>query len=201
MRQKIEVKLPLSVLCLLKINQSPLGHCSYNTMITPEEKIYSPQSEKSESAEDNVPKTLGPTCLFLKKILIGCSVVLLTFVIVVTVSLYGDLSKSHSLFASLQKCKNLFGTQQVSGVICQKVKNHYSIEKMPFFSACTFNSKTPDCQPTATTLDPTNWSGMYYSKSLKGTHTSWDLKALYLLINVHNKIGLKNLRNYILPKY
>ena len=100
-------------------------------MISPDEKIYSPQSKKlpafhaeSESAEDNVPKQsetpcnakdnvvpkqfanvkpkiLGPRCLCLKKIVIGFAAVLTTFTIVVTVSLYGDLSKSHRLFFSM----------------------------------------------------------------------------------------------------
>ena len=104
-------------------------------MISPEEKIYRPQSKKisafdAESAEYNVskqsetpcnakdnvvpkqfanvkPKTLGSRCLCLKKIIIGFAAVLTTFAIVVTVSLYGDLSKSHSLFFTMPKpfCK------------------------------------------------------------------------------------------------
>ena len=59
-------------------------------MISPEEKIYSPQFAYVG------PNTLGPRCLFLKKILIGCAVVLTTFVgmaIVAIVTQYGDLSK------------------------------------------------------------------------------------------------------------
>ena len=66
------------------------------------EKIDSPQIETPSIAEDDVPKQfayvepkrLGPKCLFLKKILIGCGVILMTIVgmaIVSIVSLYGDL--------------------------------------------------------------------------------------------------------------
>ena len=114
-------------------------------MISPEEKIYSPQIEKSDavskSAEDNVPtqfayvgpKTLGPRCLFLKKILIGCVVVLTTFAgmaIGVFVIHYGDLSKSHSLLFSMH-VKSFFQNVKtyliLSRVICHKVKNHCTI--------------------------------------------------------------------------
>ena len=98
-------------------------------MISPEEKIYGTQSKENsafdaESAEDNVskqsetpfnaednvgpkqfanvkPKKLGPRCLCLKKIAIGFAGVMTTFATVVTVSLYGDLSKSHRLFFSM----------------------------------------------------------------------------------------------------
>ena len=55
----------------------------YNTMISPEEK------------------KLDPRCLCLRKILIGFAGVITTFAIMVTVSLYGDLSKSHRLFFSM----------------------------------------------------------------------------------------------------
>ena len=95
-------------------------------MISPEEKINSPQSKKNytESTEDNVskqsetpcnakdnvvpkqfanvkPKTLGSRCLCLKKIVIAFVGVIATFAIMVTVSLFGELSKSHSLFFSM----------------------------------------------------------------------------------------------------
>ena len=95
-----------------KINQSPLGHCIYNTMISPEEKIYSPQSKTPSNAKDDVPKqfayvepnTSGPRCL--KKQLIGCAIALMTIVvmaIVAIVTLYGDPSKLHSsIFFSKQ---------------------------------------------------------------------------------------------------
>ena len=106
-------------------------------MISPEEKINSPQSKKisafdAESAEDNVPKqsetpcnakdnvvpkqfanvkpkTLGPRCLCLKKIVIGCAGVLTIFAIVGTVSLFREKSKSHSLFFTMPTpfCKNV----------------------------------------------------------------------------------------------
>ena len=119
-------------------------------MISPEEKIYSPQSKKNsafdtESAEDNVskqsetpcnaednvvpkqfanvkPKTLGPRCLCLKKIVIGFAGVITTFAIVVTVSLYGDLSKSHSLFFSMPNpfCKIVITYLIFIRIICQK---------------------------------------------------------------------------------
>ena len=59
-------------------------------MISPKKKIDRPQYVE--------PKTFGPGCLLLKKILIGCGVVLMTFVgiaIVGIVTQYRDLSKSH----------------------------------------------------------------------------------------------------------
>ena len=119
-------------------------------MISPEEKIYSPQSKKNsafdtESAEDNVskqsetpcnaednvvpkqftnvkPKTLVPRCLCLKKIVIGCAGVITTFAIVGTVSLYGDLSKSHSLSFSMPNpfCINVKTYVIFIRIICQK---------------------------------------------------------------------------------
>ena len=93
----------------LELLQSLLGHCIYNAMNSPEGKIDSPQSKTPSVAEDDVPKqfsnvkpkTLGSRCFCLKKIVIGFAAVLTTFAIVVTVSLYGDLSKSHRLFFSM----------------------------------------------------------------------------------------------------
>ena len=102
-------------------------------MISPEEKIYSPRSKKlSGFAEDNVPKQfahvkpkqLGPILLFLKKILIGCAFVLI-IIVGMAIALYGDLSKSNSLFFSMPNpfCKTVktyLILSRVSRVICQK---------------------------------------------------------------------------------
>ena len=87
-------------------------------------KIEWPLSKTSCNAKDNVPKqfafvepkTLGSTCLFLKKNMIRGAVALITIIgmaIVATVTLHGDLSKSHNFFFSMlwQKCKNLIVTQ------------------------------------------------------------------------------------------
>ena len=68
-------------------------------MISPKKKIDRPQYVE--------PKTFGPGCLLLKKILIGCGVVLMTFVgmaIVGIVTKYRDLSKSHRLNSCVLSC-------------------------------------------------------------------------------------------------
>ena len=88
----------------LRLLQSLLGHC-----ISPEQKIVSPQLKTPSIAKDKVPKqfahvvpkTLGPRCLFLKKTLTGCAAAFFGMAIVGIVSLYGDISKCHSLFFSM----------------------------------------------------------------------------------------------------
>ena len=126
----------------LELLQSLLGHCIYNTMISPEEKIDSPQSKTPSIAKDDVPKRfayvkpkkLGPKCLFLKKFLIGCAATFVGMAVVGIVSLYGDISKSHSLFFSMPNpsCKNVKTYLIFIKIICQKIKNHCSIGKIPF---------------------------------------------------------------------
>ena len=84
----------------LELLHSLIGHCIYNTMIPPEEKIDSPQIKTPSIAKDDVPKRfpnikpkkLGPRCLFLKKVLIGCVATFVGMAIAYIVSLYGDLS-------------------------------------------------------------------------------------------------------------
>ena len=71
-------------------------------MISPEEFSTSIAKDDDRKRFAYVePKILGPRCLFLKKFLIGCVGVITIFAIMVTVSLYGELSKSHSLFFSM----------------------------------------------------------------------------------------------------
>ena len=102
-------------------------------MISPEEKIDSPQIKTPPIAKDDVPKRfaypepkiLGPRCQFLKRFLIGCVGVITIFAIMVTVSLYGELSKSHSLFFSMpspfsKNVKTYMILSMVSSVIFYK---------------------------------------------------------------------------------
>ena len=99
-------------------------------MISPEEKIDSPQIKTPSIAKDDVPKRfayvrpkkLGPRCLCLKKCLIGCAAAFVGIAIVAIVSLYGDLSKSHSLFFSMPNpsCKNVKTYLIFIRIICQK---------------------------------------------------------------------------------
>ena len=76
-----------------------MGHCIYNTMISPVENMNgSPQSKNPPTTtKDNVP--LGSK--FLKKIINGVAAALtiVLIAIVATVTLHGDLSKSFLLYA------------------------------------------------------------------------------------------------------
>ena len=72
-------------------------------MISPVEKIYSPQSKNHHNAKDNVPKQFayGEPKKLGSKCLLGCAVALIIVVIAIlaTVTLHGDLSKSFLLYA------------------------------------------------------------------------------------------------------
>ena len=112
----------------LELLHSLIGHCIYNTMIPPEEKIDCPQIKTPSIAKDDVPKRFrpkksSPRCLFLKKCcLIGCAAAFAGIAIGAIVSLKGDLSKSHCLFFSMpnSSCKNVITYLVFLRIICQK---------------------------------------------------------------------------------